>query len=282
MSTTRCLAASALAVVFAVSTGSVAADPITIDYAGYWLENIGSNPLGIAGGGSPTGRLTTLFVAETTPGSAEGTTASANFAGVATYGPFVVDGFWVRRVSDPGPDQLGALTVEFQNGADTASFTGRSLAAVAPIPLVEGLTVDASAEPFGPLVSWALPASTGFDVDHVQLVFYSNETGAEIGRRVTLPPTATAYDIIGPLAPGLDLLINVRLVDLYDDAAPFTTENIQSMSRTYVSYLAPVPEPGSALMLALGLTALSCRRRLARALRHGTAWCGSGIVGVRS
>jgi hypothetical protein len=265
MSTTRCLSASALAAVCALSAGPVGADPITIVYAGYWLETVGSNTLGIAGGGSIAGTPTTLFVAETAPGPGGGTTASANFAGVATDAPFENNGLWVRRKTNPGPDQLAALTVDFEHGADTASFTGRSLAALAPMPLVEGLAVDASTEPFGPLVSWTLPGGPGFDVDYVQLVFYSNATNAEIGSRVTLGPTATSYDIIGPLTPGLDLVINLRLVDLYDDAAPFVADNIQSMSRTYINYLVPVPEPGPGLLLALGLAGLAWRLRLARA-----------------
>jgi hypothetical protein len=120
--------------------------------------------------------------------------------------------------------------------------------------------------PFSPSVSWVLPLGDDFDVDFVQMVFYSNVTKAEIGSRVTLGPTATHYDIVGPLTPGLDLVISVRLVDLYDDGAPFTPGNYQSISRAYVNYMVPVPEPGSWLLLALGLTAVPWVRRRARSL----------------
>ena len=268
MSKTRMLSASAIAAVSALVAAPALAVPVTIVYAGYWHETVGSNGLGHAGGGSTAGTPSTLFVAETIPGPDAGTTASASFGAVATNPPVAVGPLWTRRKLNPDAAQLEALTVKFENGADSTSFTGRSLAGVAPMPLVQNLTVDGSATPFAPSVSWVLPADNGFDLDYVQLVFYSNVSKAEIGSRVTLDPTATHYDIVGPLTPGLDLVINLRLVDLYDDAGPFAPGNFQSISRAYVNYLVPVPEPGSWLLLALGLTAMPWVRRRARSLSH--------------
>lgn len=268
MSKTHLLTASAIGAVSAFAAASASALPITINYAGYWHETVGSNSLGHAGGGTTIGTPTTLFVAETNPGPGAGTTASASFGAAATNPPVAIGTVWTRRKSNPDAAQLAALTVAFGNGADTATFTTRSLAAVQPMPLVQNLMVDGSAAPLSPSVSWLLPAGNGFDVDYVQLVFYSNVSKAEIGSRVTLGPTATRYDIVGPLPPNLDLVINLRLVDLYDDAAAFEPGNIQSMSRTYVNYLVPVPEPGSWLLLALGLTAMPWARRRVFGLGH--------------
>lgn len=193
MFTSRCLCSCTAVVACTLSAGGAFAVPVAITYAGYWHETVGSNSLGHAGGGSTAGTPTTLFVAETDPGPGGGTTASASFAGVATNAPTPVGVVWTRRKSNPGADQLEALTVEFRNGADTASFTGRSLASVVPMPLVGGLAVDASHLPLQPRINWTLPDGSGIDIDRVQLVFYSNITKAEIGSRVTLGPLATFY-----------------------------------------------------------------------------------------
>jgi hypothetical protein len=170
-------------------------------------------------------------------------------------------------VLNPSAAQLAPLSVVFSNGGDTASFTGRSLVGLTAMPLAQNLAVDPSSDPFGPVLSWALPVNADLDIDLVQLVFYSNTTNLEVGSRQVLAATATSFDLTGPLPLSFDLTINVRLVDLFDDNAPFTSANISSESRAYVNYLTPsvaaIPEPETyALMLAgLGALGFVARRR---------------------
>ncbi len=236
------------------------ADPITISNAGYWLETLGDNTLGLPG--SPSGTVTTLFTANTTPSEAQGTSASATINGISVSAPTTTAAdplLWARRVANPSDFQLRPLTVTFANGVDSASFTGQDLRGVQAMPLVESLTVDGSTDPLGPVIHWSLPANAG-DIDRVQLVFYSDATNLEIGSRVTLPATATSFDLAGPLPAGFALTVNVRLYDLANDAGPFDAGNVLRASRAYVNYSVPVPEPTTALMLLAGLGLLGLRR----------------------
>lgn len=258
------LAASMLAIGTSAPAFAV---PITISNAGYFLETVGVNPFGLAGGGSLAGTTRTLFIANTDPPPANGTTASANFSGTPTFAP-ELDGptLWARGQPSPSAAQLAPLTVVFQNGPDTASFTGRDLRGLTPLSLVQNLTVDSSVDPLGPLIRWTLPTGAG-DVDFISVVFYDTDTGLEVGSRQTLTATATSYDIVGPLRDGFHLTVNVRLIDLFDDTAPLTSGNILRQSRAYVNYaaVAAVPEPETYAMMAVGLLALA---RFSRATRN--------------
>lgn len=251
------------AIALAGIAGVASAEPIAISNAGYWLETVGVNTIGIAGGGAPGGVVTTVFVATTSPTAAQGTVASATINGAPTGG-VVLDSptLWARRVSNPSFDQLAPLAVTFTNDSDTATFTGRNLQGLASMPLVQGLIADGSAQQFSPHISWTLPDNAG-DVDLVQVVFYNNATNLEVGNRVALPADATSLQILAALPAGFDLTVNVRLLDLADDSAGFTTGNILRASRAYVNYLVPVPEPETYALMLVGL-ALSGVRRFRR------------------
>jgi hypothetical protein len=90
----------ALAVTGALLATSASAVPVSVSNVGYFLDTIGSNSIGIAGGGSPGGTSSTLFVANTSPGGgAGGTTASATYVATSnpTLGPGLADSsgtFW--------------------------------------------------------------------------------------------------------------------------------------------------------------------------------------------
>ncbi len=243
------------------------AAPITVSNAGYWLETVGTNTIGIAAGGTPAGTVTSLFVANTDP--LAGTTATASLPSGATTAP-VVDptGLWARRALNPNAAQLAPLTVVFSNGPDQASFTGRDLTGLVAMPLVAGLSVNAAGNPLRPIVSWNLPAGAG-DVDFIQIVFYNDDTNLEIGNRVTRPGDTTSFQFASDLPLNFNFVINVRLIDLAVDGDPFVSGNIQRQSRAYINYTSPVPEPTTALLLAGGLAGLGWLQLQRRANRNG-------------
>ena len=268
-STRSIIVASALSIATLISTPAFSV-PISITNEGWWLETLGNNTIGIGGGGASGGLTTSLFVANTSPPASGGTTASANFSGTPTGSPGVVAGdpteLWAYRALSPDSTRLSPITVNFQNGADAASFTGRDLRGLSPLSLAQDLSVDASVEPFSPLITWSLP-NDSFDL--IQIAFYSDATNGEVGSRAVLPKTATSYDIVGSLPGSFALVVNVRLVDLFDENAPFTDSNILRMSRAYVNYVSPplvaaIPEPETYALMFAGLALVGAFARRAK------------------
>jgi hypothetical protein len=144
----------------------------------------------------------------------------------------------------------------------------RDLFGLKVMPLVRSFTI--SGNPFSPLLSWTLPQGTGIDIDRVELVFYNDDNDTEIGTRVLRPGTTTSCQIQSVLPEGLDLVFNLRLLDLDDRVLPgtdWTAGDILSQSRRYWAYTVPnrVPEPGAlSLVLLAGVAAAVIGRRQAR------------------
>lgn len=241
------------------------AAPLTVSNAGYFLDTIGTNSIGIAGGGSPGGTATTLFVANTSPtGGTGGTTGAATILGTPTSVVYSAnENLWARRAL-LNDFQRNALTVTFTNEVDSTVVVTRDLLGVNVMPLAPSFTI--SGDPFSPLLSWTLPDGTDIDIDRVGLVFYDDDTNIEIGARVFRPGTTTSYQIQGVLPEGLNLVFNLRLIDLDDRILPgmeWTTGDILSQSRSYLAFAVPnrVPEPGAlSLVLLAGLAAPVARR----------------------
>ena len=254
----------------ALLAGAATAEPVTVTNVGYFLDTIGSNSIGIAGGGSAAGTPSTLFIANTAPGGgAGGTTASATYlsTGNPAGNPVLADStgnLWARRALNPGSVELDALRVVFSNGPDTTEVITASLQGRTVMPLAIDFTL--SGDPFAPLLSWTLP--TGVDIDRVQMAFHNDDTNLEVGTRVTRSGSTTSLQLINPLPAGFNIVFDLRLVDLDDSIQPgqaWGTANVLSQSRTYISYSVPtqvVPEPGMlALLGAAGLMAGLARRR---------------------
>lgn len=246
---------------------SAMAAPVTINSAGYWLENVGSNTVGI---GPPGGGARTFFISnDTSPSATAGTTATAAFPdSSAAPAPGFNGVNWVRGIPSTSPDyakSLGGYDVTFTNGGDTAVFEGQDLRGVELLPLALNLSVDGSSNAYSPRVTWTLPSGAGVDVDRIQLLFYNDDTDAQVGGQPTLGGGATSFDITGPLSAGFNLVVNVFLFDLIDDTAGFGRDNILRGSRAYVNYTAPlaVPEPTSMLLAlaALGILVGTSRLR---------------------
>lgn len=82
------------------------------------------------------------------------------------------------------------------------------------------------------------------------------------------------FDILAPLHndPARPWFTAGLLDPRFNDVTPGTGENAYAFGRTTVSAPAPVPEPGTALLTALGLAGLGVQRR--RRVRK--AWGGTG------
>lgn len=247
-------------------SGWVMADPITITNAGYWLESVGPNTVGVAGGGEPGGRLRTFFISnDTNPSGGAGTTATATFGdGSVAPSPFFQNNEWARGFASTSgllPAALKGYNVQFANGSDSANFMGQNLENVTPLPLALNLTVDGSVNPLSPLISWQLPSGPGVDTDRIQLLFFNDDTDARVGGQPTLSGSTTSFQITSVLPAGFNLVTNVFLFDLIDDSQPFVRENILRGSRAYVTYSSPVPEPSTMLLIVAGLGAMVGWRR---------------------
>ena len=245
---------------------SAMATPVTFSAAGYWLENVGPNTVRI---GPPGGGERTFFISnDTSPSANAGTTATAAFPDSSAAPAPGFNGLnWLRGILSTSPDYANSLAgydVTFTNGSDTAVFRGQSLLGVELLPLALNLSIDGSLNPFSPQVTWTLPSGDGVDVDRIQLLFYNDDTDAQVGGQPTLGGDATSFSITGPLRPGFNLAVNVFLFDLIDDSAAFTRENILRGSRAYVNYTAPlaVPEPTSMLLALAALGILVGTSRL--------------------
>ena len=206
---------------------------------------IGSNTIGISGVGLPGGRQTTLFIATTSPsGGSGGTTATATILGNSTTVGFDANqNLWARRAL-LDDFQRNALSVTFTNGGETTTVNTGSLFGINAMPLAIDFTI--SGDPFSPLLSWLLPVGQGIDIDRVSIAFFNDDTNAEIGTRVFRPGTTTSYQLQSVLPEGLNIVFDLRLIDLVDSIEPgqeWGAGDILSQSRTYLSYSVPARVP---------------------------------------
>lgn len=251
---------------------AVGAAPVTASNVGYYLDTIGSNSIGISGGGSASGMRTTLFLANTTPtGGAGGTTATATIGpgnSPTSVGFIAGENLWARRAA-LDDFQRNALSATFMNGPDSTTVLTRDLFGISNMPLAPSFTL--SGDPFSPLLSWTLPEGNGFDIDRVGLAFYNDDTNTEIGTRVFRSGATTSFQIRSVLPEGLNIVFDLRLFDLDDRILPGETGwgngDILSLSRTYLAYSVPtrISEPAAlSLVLIAGLAAAAARRRQTR------------------
>jgi hypothetical protein len=112
------------------------------------------------------------------------------------------------------------------------------------VPLAESLQVLGGGAT--PTITWSLPDLTGFDVDFLRFRVYDDSSN-DIILNTVLPLATTGFAIpVGLLGPGVPYIFSVNLNDGDENASTAYTQS---------AYFAP--EPGTGVLLGLGLAGLA-------------------------
>jgi hypothetical protein len=152
------------------------------------------------------------------------------------------------------PSLTGAWSITATNGPNAAGpVLTNAISTPVLMPFVENLQVVGSGAT--PTLTWTLPNLGGISADSIWLWITNDDTNNTSFTQL-ISGTATQFTVPnGVLAPGVPYVFGVHLQYLENRSSTFTQ----------VPYV--VPEPGTGILIGLGLGALARRRREGSGLR---------------